>query len=291
MEMGMSIDWITASKVIPLHADATEYNFGLYVARSMLVNANIKWAQGKDWKASKPLRFYKYGYETSEGIRFDVAEKISHQGVRLTLSGSTLTKMEQKPEDILTKLIDEGWKITRLDVALDVFGSGLKPHHIMKQWIEANIGLGHRSYSYHESATGSTFGVGSRQSPVYGRCYDKGGEQGTHNDWLRFELEFKYEGADQFAPLCRWGAANAWAEVSRRFALSNTWLGEIVKDNFGNRDEEYFSRKRTVTNTEKWLMEQVFSAFKKLARKDADAALRFFEACAVHLANSDNQED
>jgi hypothetical protein len=78
--------------------------------------------------------------------------------------------------------------ITRLDLAWDA--TGITPQQIRADYHAGNVvARAHRdSWSWHESATGSTFYVGSRQSPRMIRFYDRRGP-------TRIELELHQERA------------------------------------------------------------------------------------------------
>lgn len=99
-------------------------------------------------------------------------------------------------------------KVTRLDLAVD--GCPFTPADVRAEWMRDRVrtvarqpnvkaleerGMqlrpefeGVRSCSWHESATGSTFTMGSRQSAQFARVYDRRG-------FTRFELELKHRAA------------------------------------------------------------------------------------------------
>lgn len=117
-------------------------------------------------------------------------ERRPDMGVFVEVSGAGCEELG------LQRLIEIGdvLRVSRLDLALD--DCPFTPAQIRDEWRADNVrtrckvpedalpGREWRTCSWHESATGDTFSMGSRQSTQYARCYNSRG-------FTRFELELK----------------------------------------------------------------------------------------------------
>lgn len=281
------IDWITATYRPQNAAQPVDADEARLLAYALLWQLDFADYGELVWAPAPAQRFYKWSFYVGRVCRVDVAEDITKQGIRLVMSSTALQAGLRSPHALIWNLNDEGWKFTRIDVAFDVFDSGVKPVDVMEMWKADGVNAAARSYSFIVGSSGETFTVGSRQSPVFGRAYDKGAEQASSKDWLRLELELKYDAPEQFVQFLQFSPESLWAEMCRRFGLVGTTLGEFIKAQCGGGEVPLYSRHRTITNTEKWLHDQVLPAIKKLEKNESGAALRFMETLATWLAGED----
>lgn len=90
--------------------------------------------------------------------------------------------------------LEQGWKATRLDLAVD--GCPFTPRMVRSAWVAGDVrtrvkvardaleSRAWRACEWSEHPTGDLFGMGRRVSEQYARCYDRRGS-------TRFELELK----------------------------------------------------------------------------------------------------
>lgn len=102
--------------------------------------------------------------------------------------------------------------VTRLDLAWDI--TGLEPSDLRRWWAAGDVvSRAHRdSWRWQESATGSTFYIGSRQSPRMVRCYDARGV-------TRIELECKAHRAGMYWAELLKHSSEDWSRVALGFLL------------------------------------------------------------------------
>lgn len=140
---------------------------------------------------TKPL----YGYERAYVVR---RGEIEH--LRVQWGGNTGTKVlvESSGEQAaqFSTHVRENFTdhyLARADVALDyceegawesLYGLSIETADLFKLKVD------HRG-DYHRAQAGRTFYIGSRQSPVYNRIYEKGIQSGGDPYHVRTELEFK----------------------------------------------------------------------------------------------------
>lgn len=123
-----------------------------------------------------------------------------------SLSGSVLSNYIEdysRLHALFSKILGDGGNISRIDVAVDV------TEELPFKTVEDSIGAGEmvskaRKVKIVESLAndsgkllglGKTIYLGSSKSNKMLRIYDKGKEQGTTKDWVRFELQLRNEDA------------------------------------------------------------------------------------------------
>lgn len=279
------IDWLTFT----LKGDRASNPTSVAEARYLAVHNTWEFKElgyfTGDWIPGQPQRFYKYSFENTDGGRVDVAEDAEKQGIRLVLSGSALSSFEGQDQRLLALALDLGFKVTRIDVAFDFFNEGVEIDPLSVNWNAYSDHLPKTTHSFISSSRGDTFTVGSRQSPIYARAYDKGLQTGNKMDWKRLELELKAEAPGQLAGAIIDNPGSLWGELVDRFRLWDTPLEDKLFVRFMDATKVKFTRPREQTNTEVWLRDQVLSAFKKFARKNEQVALEILELFAGALLN------
>jgi len=117
-------------------------------------------------------------------------------GWNIVFTGKSLNYIENS---VLINLhtIMKGYKvynpnIPRIDFAIDVFNSGVKPEHYATLHAKGKCSNKRSKGLFIKSTNdiGSTFYLGSlKKRKKLLRIYDKGAEQGVNKDWLRIELQ------------------------------------------------------------------------------------------------------
>lgn len=140
---------------------------------------------GKDAKVSEKQfhNGYYHGIEC-EGFRWGYSENL---GYFLQASGKTA-------KHAWLYLYPAKHRITRLDLCCDYL---IKPRHLATEWynhlIEFGVKKSHKFSRFTGGGGGETLYLGSRQSPQYGRLYDKGIQSGQApvGELWRMEVEYK----------------------------------------------------------------------------------------------------
>lgn len=187
MDKSFSVDWFRAT--IPF--EDTTIN---------LMKRIEQYFPAQEWReADKIMRPY------ISGKSCDYATAMWHDnhaefGVMLELTGMSLSAYREAGNDVsalLEMLTRDGWKPTRIDLAIDVLNSGGRPSQIYRAWSKRRLETTARKVTIYQQTstdakvTGETVYIGARSSPRLLRVYDKAAERGTTGDWLRLELELK----------------------------------------------------------------------------------------------------
>lgn len=144
-------------------------------------------------------RFADGRLELSHSSRQDMGVHVQFPGICLENIAKTAFLSDL---DVLRFYQEQGAKITRLDVAVDAWNSGLELIGLHEIFNSGEAKTNAKSGSLVQGSgdrAGMTVYVGSRQSEAFARYYDKAAEQGVVGDWLRFELQFKDSKAMQAA--------------------------------------------------------------------------------------------
>lgn len=158
------IDLTSAQRINPLYG----FQNGASIKRGSLHFANVFW-----------------GGEGNEGLTH-----VRHEGSQ---AGQTYTSLQNY---ISTNGIF--YKATRMDACEDFIEEGLfdRLAKQMKQFaLDNRLKIGTRGDW--ERGIERTLYIGSRQSEVYVRLYEKGGKHGTDPNWIRYETEVKPQTRDR----------------------------------------------------------------------------------------------
>ena len=186
--------------------------------------------------------------------------------------------------DLLSSVYLLGGRITRLDLAIDVYGSGMNVLELKNAWDDGKLSTRARDISVIAPETrnqagqiihkGRTVYVGARSSEVFLRVYDKGLETGdryTMGDWVRIELELKGRKADSVASQLLENPEK-WTlyaiAVIREFCFTQavSWYCKAVT----SEAVEIKAVPRKETNRYKWLLGNVLPALEsELEAQDA----------------------
>lgn len=137
------------------------------------------------------------------GISIMWAGATDSMGVHLQLSGSGLKFLKDRGQDILEffrTIKQMGAKLRRFDLAWDCVGYGRNAAYYRDKHTSGELVTRLRKATWTESRLGDgpsagTFYLGSRQSNIFVRCYDKGVLAGEE-DLTRIEMELKNERAE-----------------------------------------------------------------------------------------------
>jgi DNA relaxase NicK len=125
-------------------------------------------------------------------------------GVHLSLTGRALRSLAEGGITALSMLewaIREGGRVTRIDLAVDVFDEDIDIVALAGSPRDKSAPGSARKWSFIKGHDGGcTAYIGSRKSEKFMRIYDKAAEQGLKDrKWVRFELEIKGDAAKEVA--------------------------------------------------------------------------------------------
>lgn len=125
-------------------------------------------------------------------------------GRHWVLSGSCLQEitntLSKTVFEILRIVVQEGAKVTRLDLAKDARSEAIELTKIFSAIQTGSYSGKTKTFSQiSDTKGGHTIYIGSRSSERFARLYHKGAQLGTGEDWIRFEIEMKGDVAKEAA--------------------------------------------------------------------------------------------
>ena len=263
MNTAYSIDWLS----VTFKGQATD----LDLRKALSFGFPLKtWGRDKG----------KFGYQQAFIHPFGIMVMSNHarpeMGVHVSFSGRALRSLAEQGQasiDLLKWAINQGGRISRIDLAIDVFDVEINPIELAKCARVKDVPGTARKWSYVKGHDGGTTAyLGSRKSERFLRIYDKAAEQGRSDIlWTRFELELKSDSARAA------GAHFALLGENER----GGYIKGLIKNLF-NPDDEVFqtamegnaeplkTAKDTDDKTLDWVMGTVASSVAKLMARRAD---------------------
>jgi DNA relaxase NicK len=255
----------------------------------MSISATIDWLSftHKPLKGSK-VQFHgvtndrqeiaaKFGY--SDAVLFDTglikmwSSKREDMGQHFIYSGSCLAGLAGSGVScmaILDRALKAGAKVTRLDLALDLVGRDIDITSIAKDINDGKCTGTARTWEHIVSANkGETLYIGSRQSERFARLYNKAAQ--THLDdvaWFRLEVELKGDTAKTYARVINTQTLLSlgdyvWSTLKSMCECDNPSLSAFSE----HTDTVGLPKIERVTDTERWIIEQVCPAIERFFRE------------------------
>jgi hypothetical protein len=220
-------------------------------------------------------------------------------GVHIEYSGGALAIYRTHgidPADMVARHVEKGHTVTRLDVAIDVIDTDIKPSALDAQLRtgKAHTKGGRKFKMWRDSEHGETLYIGSRTSNIFLRIYDKGAELGTDDVWVRVELELKAGKARQFANLIANDGSDSAIEKMRGVLRTVVeFPGKVWEGIVGDEDVKLTDSTKKRTDTKAWLLELVAPAMGKYIAKTGDATIteQFWEAVEFARKVADTWDD
>jgi len=270
MNVSTSIDWITAST--PQLREPNE------------VLPTASWGKMEHGI----LHYQCQKIDSDSSARFLWSPDVAGRGSCCILSGSAIQFLRRfsqlEPDKLIPHLAKLGFSATRIDVALDIYNSGVSVRQIYDELMWGNIKVPTRSITlitaHAGSMTGETMYCGSRESERYLRVYDKGLEQNSAKagEWIRIELEIKGKRAKAaFAMALASNEATLVASELSSFVSSDLqWWKDALKGFYAL---PVSMQSRPISNRRKWLLGQVSMALANELRDDPN----FWETLRVSV--------
>jgi hypothetical protein len=190
-----AVDWIRGTIVVNATAQSDVRN------RLQELFGEVRWERA----ASIPFSY-------NEGVDCDFAGvywNTEHPefGLMLDMSGSRLSALRDagiSDQYVIEGAHLQGWKFTRIDIAMDVYNTGARPKDMYAAWQGGALRTKARTAGIYQTRNqagvkGETVYFGSRTSDVYLRVYDKAKEQNQTGDRIRVEFEVKHDRANAVA--------------------------------------------------------------------------------------------
>lgn len=158
----------------------------------------------EEWVTVKAHNGYENAIQHPYGHNISWTSKRDDMGVHIRFSGRSLKELTDTGVDTIAIVIwlsEEGFKFTRLDLAIDIFGVKIDLEELQRcKWAGSVNKLPQLIKDGPNCEEGSTMYVGSRDSEKFFRIYDKAGEQGEYGGiWTRAELELHSRTATKIA--------------------------------------------------------------------------------------------
>lgn len=222
-----------------------------------------------------PIRGYNAGQAASFGrVFWHSGNRAQHIGVIFTGDDMRAAVNVLMPNtEMLNWAIAKARKIARLDVAVDIFDHRADPTDILTMWKAGYVGTPARTVTETTSYTNTsdrgvvktpTIYVGKRDSERMLRVYDKAGQTGGLDTWVRAELQTRDDNAMGMAKAIQGGGlTDAGRQAIRSFCSIPTlhWWRLAME----GPAVELAKIPRRETNTEKWVMNVALPSVQKLA--------------------------
>lgn len=293
MKTSLSIDWITATRHIrpeeEHHASESVAWWTLWLARKAMDDMNLR--VGALEKAKKIERGYLISYECeSTGMKVSVPhpDRMT-QGIKIIATGG----LRQISHLYILKMLNaHGWKPTRIDLAFDIKNSKTEWIDIVSDVQEIVLDKEGWTHSLYRQGDGGTLGIGSRQSDIYCRIYNKAAERKISDmQWTRIEFELKGDIAKSSPELIIGNIKGYMKALLERRKLD--LVPAIAKAFYSMKqgaDLDIPEVGRKQTKTEEWLKHEVAQSLIKLARNDIEAARSVFQTYSAIMDQAEENK-
>lgn len=248
-------------------------------------------AQSKWKEQSGAAHGYRYRYTNDLGVTVLSGGSLQ-QGTHVVLGGQALQNVRDcgvSDRELCQHVLERGGKVARVDVALNLHGAKLTVDDLACALREKRLKTPARGGKHIKGIDKPDNGlyIGNRQSERCFRAYDKNAEQGIVDGeaWLRLELECKKARAR--------AVTAAIAEHDSTRAVINKAIGGYVdypddpeySAALSDNDAEIHKVPRKLTDTYRWLLEQVAPAMARYQsdHPDEDVEQAFLTVYKLHL--------
>jgi len=263
MKTAWSIDWLS----VTFKGEHTDLDLRKALSFSYPLKA---WGRDKG----------KFGYQQSFIHPFGITVISNHSrpemGVHVSFSGRALHSLDDvgmTGVELLHWSLENGGRVSRIDLAIDVFDVAIDPIELAKSPRMALDPGTARKWSYIKGHDGGTTAyVGSRKSERFLRIYDKAAEQRLQGAlWTRFELELKSDSARAAAKMFDLLSDGERPE----------YIKGLIKNLFNPNNDDFQeamsgtaiplkTEKDTTDNSLEWLMGTVAKAMAKAMARRGD---------------------
>src|SRR5258708_3327033 len=261
-DMSILIDWIS----VTYSASQIQLSDEQPVKTALRLAPEIT-GDNSRWTITKGMFGYRHGVRSENGSMLYFSDAASTMGVHMSYSGSSLSKLEAS---LFKYHVLRGAKFTRLDVSID-FGGALSIRKLKTLFDVGRSVTQSRTCKLLEGTSGTTLYIGSRTSQKYLRIYDKRAEQKqprTAPDWYRIVLELRDETAHGVAHYLSENGLEHIPDDIRGFSDFPTYPTWIEAMDTANTVR--IASERKMSDTRKWLIEQVAGSVAREAENDPE---------------------
>lgn len=211
-------------------------------------------------KEIRPIQHYTNGLELSNGGRVYWNQNRPTMGRHVIMSGQCCDMIGENLKECLSFVNTQGYKTTRLDLAIDVFNTNLSLSH-MESLISRKAMKTHAQTAPNIRdllGTGQTVQLGKAGSSSFLRVYDKASEQKIKGSWIRIEISYGARKAKN--ALKAYLSDGNIAGMVQDYVQFPTWRKWNKILSSGKVPVRYT---QTTTNTRKWLMGTVAKSIAK----------------------------
>lgn len=228
-----------------------------------------------------PLHGYNTGLKFSDGRMEFTHSTRADMGLHIQWDGASLDRLEMPVISLVEFLYIAGAKFTRIDLAVDAVGHGLKPGDATNEIREKRFKCRCKKTPawFDPSFGGWTQYLGTKASEIHLRIYDKAAELGISGDYCRVELVVKGRRANEAAKaIIRGTDFRSLVAGYAQFPEWKEWCAIMVADVVA------LPAEKKETATDLWLLNQ---CAKTLARRldelgDDELWFRFLEQVSAN---------
>ncbi len=280
METLSIIDWISGTR-----RGFVSSGMGVEGLKRVIKNDFMPELAQTKWTERHGHNGYTIALESSIGVIAQVNPDRPDMGLQVTMSGGTLKRglgIFIRPVNILQWMLNNGYRLSRLDLAIDAYDSKLSIGTLAKMVIKKQHKTLARTAPYIADGMrpGKTQYIGSMKArKKLFRAYDKGVQMNLENaDWKRFELELHGHSANQARHQII--ATESMPKTIQSLIVGfidfpeyKKWMSIMGTDavKMGNpMDKE--------SDTRKWLLTQVAPSLARVLDEDEGFMYKFMEA-------------
>jgi len=221
----------------------------------------------KRYEECRAFNSYNQGSRFADGRVMLTHSTRPEMGTHVIFSGDVFGSAGVEAEAILLDLIDHGAQVRRIDLAIDAKNCGLRVLWARKLCKRHQVKTRARDMRYYEQTqtNGATQYVGTKESEIYAKIYDKAAEKGLSGDWTRIEITFQHKRAQS--------AAQAVIRGEDYRALVRAYVDFPTWDRWSNIFSVPLSKvpaDKTIPARKKWLLAQVAPAMARVLELDGD---------------------
>lgn len=211
-------------------------------------------------KEIRPLQHFTNGLEISNGGRVFWNENRPNMGRHVIFSGQCCDIIGDNLKECLCFVNSQGYKTTRIDLAIDVFNTNLSLSHMQSLVSRKELNCHAQVAPLHRDLLGEgvTVQLGKAGSGAFLRVYDKAAEQKLTSSWIRIEISYgaiKAKKALEAYLLHQniRAMVNDYVKFPKWRKWNKILSSEVVKVRYETK----------LTNTRKWLMGTVAKSIAK----------------------------
>jgi len=276
MEFSIGVDWLSlAGRVHRSEGDISPVGYAGLVEYALELARALEGGQ-PTLKTVRPAKYYQAAFQSkASGVVYHLSVQLQSQGWLAVASGSS-ARHTWNSGNVPSFLDIYKAHVTRFDLAIDMFDSGITPLIEHDAFIVEHGADSEFKEALHTGGEQGGYVRGDRQSERYYRFYDKAREQGLDIDWQRSEMEYKGD-------LAHWAYETyiddpimLVADTPRYLRTPDSPLSKMLREVCLGGVVKRLKRAPAYHDREKWLTGQVLTAFISMAKDDPQAALRVF---------------